>query len=114
MTAGSGKIDKRWPLRLFFAAAVSVLSAFGAPHAEGLDSSAQWRLHQATFEVVLEKPVSDPLSYEKTLPLELLPYAERVGKYRPLGTAFAIGHDRFATAAHVITAPSVRTTDSIS
>jgi hypothetical protein len=105
MTAGSRKIERRWlPSLLLAAAAVSLLPALGAARAQSLDSSAQRRLREATFEVVLEKPVSDPLSYEKTLPLELLPYAERVGKYRPLGTAFAIGHDRFVTAAHVITA----------
>jgi serine protease Do len=105
MTAGSRKIDKRWPLTLLLAAAaLSCLPAFRGARAEGLDSSAQRRLREATFEVVLEKPASDPLTYEKTLPLELLPYAERVGKYRPLGTAFSIGHGRFVTAAHVITA----------
>jgi serine protease Do len=105
MAAGSRRIDRRWLLSLLLAAAgVSFLPAFGTARAEGLDSSAQRRLREATFEVVVEKPASDPLSYEKTLPLELLPYAERVGKYRPLGTAFAIGHDRFVTAAHVITA----------
>jgi serine protease Do len=104
MTAGSRKIDWCWPLALLLAAAWSFLPAFGSARAESLDSSSQRRLREATFEVVLEKPASDPLTYEKTLPLELLPYAERVGKYRPLGTAFAIGHDRFVTAAHVITA----------
>ncbi len=105
MRAGSRKIDRRWLLTLLLAAAaLSFLPARGGARAEGLDSSAQRRLREATFEVVLEKPASDPLSYEKTLPLELLPYAERVGKYRPLGTAFAIGHGRFVTAAHVITA----------
>jgi hypothetical protein len=48
-------------------------SAFG----ESLDSSVQKHLREATFEV--GKPESDPLSYEKPLPLDLLPFAERTG-----------------------------------
>jgi len=101
MPASPRTIDRRWPLTLVLAA-LSFLPVLGGARADSLDSSAQRRLREATFEVVVEKPESDPLTYEKTLPLELLPYAERVGKYRPLGTAFAIGHDRFVTAAHVI------------
>ena len=60
------------------------------------------RLSDATFEVVLAKPVSDPLTYEKPLPLELIPYRERMDKFRSIGTAFAIGPNRFVSAAHVI------------
>jgi serine protease Do len=77
-------------------------SAFCPALGESLDSSVQKRLREATFEVVLGKPETDPLTYEKPLPLDLLPFAERNGKYRPIGTAFAIGHGRFVTAAHVI------------
>jgi len=58
----------------------------------------------ATFEVVLAKPVSDPLTYEKPLPLELIPYRERTDKFLSIGTAFAIGPNRFVSAAHVISA----------
>ncbi len=97
MVTGLARLMRRWPLAAFIAAI-----ALGFAHAEALDSSVQRRLREATFEVVLEKPESDPLTYEKPLPLELLPYAERVGKYRPIGTAFAIGHGRFVTAGHVI------------
>lgn len=60
--------------------------------AETLDSSVQRRLRDATFEVVLGKPETDPLTYEKELPLELLPFTERNSKYRPVGTAFVIEH----------------------
>jgi hypothetical protein len=80
------------------AIAIALCPAFG----ESLDSSVQKHLREATFEVVLGKPETDPLSYEKPLPLDLLPFAERTGKYRPIGTAFTIGHGRFVTAAHVI------------
>jgi serine protease Do len=62
------------------------------------------KLSSATFEVVLAKPVSDPLTYEKPLPLELIPYRERTDKFQSIGTAFAIGPNRFISAAHVISA----------
>jgi serine protease Do len=60
----------------------------------------------ATFEVVLKKPEADPLQYEKPLPLELIPFAERNDKYRSIGTAFAIAAGTFVTAAHVTGAAS--------
>jgi hypothetical protein len=64
----------------------------------------QEKLSSATFEVVLAKPETDPLTYEKPLPLELIPYRERTDKFRSIGTAFAIGPNRFVSAAHVISA----------
>jgi serine protease Do len=90
-------IMRPWTLSALVCA-IGFCPAFG----ESLDSSVQKHLREATFEVVLGKPETDPLSYEKPLPLDLLPFAERTGKYRPIGTAFAIGHGRFVTAAHVI------------
>lgn len=62
------------------------------------------KMGNATFEVVLAKPALDPLTYEKPLPLELIPYRERTDKYQSIGTAFAIGPNRFVSAAHVISA----------
>jgi serine protease Do len=62
------------------------------------------KLSNATFEVVLAKPVADPLTYEKPLPLELIPYRERTDKFQSIGTAFAIGPNLFVSAAHVIIA----------
>src|SRR3546814_12656220 len=56
----------------------------------------------ATFEVVAAKPVDDPLSYEKPLPLDLLPFQQRNDKYYSIGTAFSIGGGRYVTAAHVL------------
>lgn len=58
----------------------------------------------ATFEVVLKKPTPDPVSYEKPLPLELLPFVERTDLYRSVGTAFAVDKKTYVTAAHVIVA----------
>ncbi|HKZ17384.1 MAG TPA: trypsin-like peptidase domain-containing protein [Geobacteraceae bacterium] len=59
-------------------------------------------VNNATFEVVVPKPVRDSLSYEKPLPMDLLPYAERTDKYYSIGTAFAIAPDRFVSADHVM------------
>jgi ankyrin repeat protein len=59
-------------------------------------------ISQSVFEVVVAKPAVDKLSYRERLPLELLPYQERNDPYRSIGTAFAIGENRFVTAAHVL------------
>ena len=58
-------------------------------------------IQAATFEVVAAKP-ADPLTYEKPLPLDLLPFQERTDKYYSIGTAFAIGSNQYVTAAHVL------------
>ncbi|HTB67738.1 MAG TPA: serine protease, partial [Steroidobacteraceae bacterium] len=64
----------------------------------------QRRIRASTFEVVMKKPPEDAVRYEKPLPLELLPYIERTDRYRSVGTAFAIGPNRYVTAAHVLLA----------
>ncbi len=69
-----------------------------------LDPDQQKAIRGATFEVVYPKPVKDSLSYEKPLPLELVPFIERTDKYYSVGTAFAIGGNRYVSAAHVIMA----------
>jgi serine protease Do len=71
-------------------------------HAATLDPSIMAKVQSATFEVVEAKPVSDPVIYDKPLALNLLPYQQRNDKYRPVGTAFAIGNNRYVTAGHVI------------
>lgn len=50
----------------------------------------------------MKKPEKDPATYEKPLPLDLLPYRERTDAYRSIGTAFSLGHDTYVTAAHVL------------
>jgi len=67
----------------------------------------------------MKKPEKDPLTYEKPLPLELLPYMERTDAYQSVGTAFALGNNTYVTAAHVLLAgidsqygsPSLRRAD---
>jgi serine protease Do len=62
----------------------------------------QKRVQGATFEVVIRKPEKDTATYEKPLPMELVPFIERNDKYWSVGTAFAIAPNTFVTAAHVI------------
>ena len=90
-----------WRLRLACVAMLG-LTVIGAAQAASLDPALLPQIQAATFEVVAAKPVVDPLTYEKPLPLDLLPYQERNDKYHSIGTAFAIGHGRYVTAAHVL------------
>ena len=55
--------------------------ACGSAAAEGLDARLLPQIQGATFEVVAAKPANDPLTYEKPLPLDLLPFQERTDKY---------------------------------
>lgn len=71
-------------------------------YAEDLRDEVLARLRKATFEVVLEKPKTDSLSYEKALPFDLLPFRERNDKYQSIGTAFALEGGNFVSAAHVV------------
>jgi TonB family protein len=67
----------------------------------GLPLELQPEIRASTFEVVLKKPTADPLTYEKPLPLDLIPFIERTDQYRSIGTAFALGQNRYISAAHV-------------
>jgi serine protease Do len=72
--------------------------------AASLDPALQRKIQSATFEVVIAKPIDDPLTYEKPLPLDLLPFQYRNDKFRSIGTAFAIGGGHYVTAGHVFAA----------
>jgi serine protease Do len=89
-------------------AALAVLVMSGVhgriAQAASLDPATLPRIQAATFEVVQAKPTHDPLTYEKPLPLDLLPFQERTDKYYSIGTAFAIGKNRYVTAGHVLRA----------
>ncbi len=58
----------------------------------------------ACFEVVVLRPdeSKDPLTYEKELPWDLVPYNIRNDNYYSLGTAFAISDRELVTAYHVL------------
>jgi hypothetical protein len=84
--------------------ALALLAWLGAAPASGaeLSGSVQQTLRAATFEVVQLKPPEGEVTYERELPWDLIPYQERTDKFRSIGTAFAIGPNRYLTAAHVI------------
>lgn len=69
-----------------------------------LDAGTQRDIRAATFEVVQLKPPDGAVTYERPLPLDLIPYQQRVDLYRSIGTAFAIGSNKYVTAAHVLAA----------
>jgi hypothetical protein len=77
-------------------------AAATAACAADLSPSVLPKVDAATFEVVAAKAAHDPLTYEKPLPLDLLPYQQRTDKYHSIGTAFALGHNRYVTAGHVL------------
>jgi len=79
-----------------------MLLAWPALHAATLDPAVLPKVQAATFEVVIPRPESDPLTYEKPLPLDQLPFHERNDKYNSVGTAFALDDTHYVTAAHVL------------
>lgn len=103
--ASAGNIVKRLAYSL---ALLAFLSPINLGYAE--DASLQATLNDeitglvrnSVFEVVTPKPSHDSLSYERPLPVELIPYSIRNDKYYSIGTAFAIGPNQFVSAAHVM------------
>lgn len=89
---------------MFFAAAAALIGFGRLAHAASLDAALLPAIQAATFEVVQAKPTSDPIQYERPLPLDRLPFQERTDKYYSIGTAFAIGPNRYVTAGHVLNA----------
>lgn len=87
--------------RAFLLLSCLLLLAKGAS-ADSLSPKLEKKVRAATLEVVVELPKSDPLTYEKPLPLELLPFAVREATHFPIGTAFRLGPNEYVSAAHVI------------
>jgi hypothetical protein len=83
-------------------ALLATLQWLAPAHAASPTPEFQKRVRAATFEVVMLKAVDDTLTYEKPLPLDLIPYAERTDRYWSIGTAVAIGPNRFVSASHVL------------
>jgi hypothetical protein len=98
------KLASAKALRRLVLLVVAGCCSITAAHAASLDPAVLPKIQAATFEVVAAKPVHDPLTYEKPLPLELLPFQERNDKYYSIGTAFAIDNHRYVTAGHVLLA----------
>ena len=74
----------------------------GTAVAAELDAGVQQRIRAVTFEVVQLKPPDGEVTYERPLPMELMPYQQRTDLYRSVGTAFAVGPNRYVTAGHVV------------
>ena len=82
-----------------------VISCSSSPADTGsrqLSSRTLSLVENAVFEVVLEKPVDDPVIYDRELNWDKVPYAIRSDKYHSIGTAFAISKTELITAFHVI------------
>ncbi|WP_237561389.1 S1 family peptidase [Frateuria defendens] len=100
--AGAANGDRRrWIAPLLGALGLCLA---GSALAASPDPALLPKIQAATFEVVIPKAAKDPLTYEKPLPLDLLPYQERTDKYLSIGTAFALGGNRYVTAGHVLRA----------
>ncbi|WP_243300665.1 S1 family peptidase [Geothrix oryzisoli] len=61
------------------------------------------RVTESSFEVVVLRPDpdKDPVSYEKELPWDLVPFNIRNDRYISIGTAFAVSKTELVTAHHV-------------
>ena len=80
----------------------AVFLSFMAPAiAATLDASQLPKVQAATFEVVVPKTENPKITYDRPLPLDALPFQVRNDKYNSIGTAFAIGQNRYVTASHV-------------
>lgn len=67
-----------------------------------MDPETRKRVSEACYEIVVNKPEKDTLSYEKELPWDLIPYNIRNDKYYSIGTAFAVSPTELYTAFHVL------------
>ncbi len=83
---------------------IALLGLFfsGTLHAIDLNEEQLKQVIGSTYEVVLKKPVNDPIEYERELPFHLLPYQYRNDDYYPVGSAFLTEDGRFISAAHVV------------
>lgn len=60
------------------------------------------KINKCVYEVIVPKPVEDTLTYEKPLPMDLIPFQVRNDAYYSIGTAFACSPTEFITAGHVM------------
>jgi hypothetical protein len=68
----------------------------------GLSPKAVNLVQNAVFEVIIEKPKNDSITYDKELDWTLVDFRIRNDKYYSIGTAFAISPTELLSAFHVI------------
>ncbi len=79
---------------------LSILGLF--LNADNLLTTAQIKLvKECVYEVIVPKATNDSLTYEKPLPMDLIPFAIRNDDYHSIGSAFAIAENKLVSAAHV-------------
>ncbi len=90
-------------LKFLVAGLFALLQVFGASPALAAEISKSTieAVSRATYEVVVLKPTEDHLSYERPLPLDLIPFSVRNDPYYSVGTAFMTGPNQWITAGHV-------------
>ncbi|MCX7714585.1 MAG: serine protease [Clostridia bacterium] len=89
-------------LVLMLALFVACATGTNTTQTKSLSKELKSLVNESCFEVVVNKPVKDTLTYEKELPWHLIPYNIRVDKYFSIGTAFAISPTELLTAFHVL------------
>ncbi|MDR2900885.1 MAG: serine protease [Treponema sp.] len=85
-------------ISVFFA----ISFAMFAQQSSGLSEKAVKLVQTAVFEVVIEKPTNDSITYDKELDWTLVDFRIRNDKYYSIGTAFAISPTEMLSAFHVI------------
>ncbi|HJW32436.1 MAG TPA: serine protease [Holophagaceae bacterium] len=83
---------------------LALLAAFTLQAQEpSLPASTKQKVASACFEVVIRRQdeAKDPVTYEKPLPWDLVPFNIRNDPYFSIGTAFAVSANELITAHHV-------------
>ncbi|MDR1420478.1 MAG: serine protease [Treponema sp.] len=87
---------------LFFSCATGGSVRDSSGREAGLSAKTLRLVQNAVFEVVLQKPETDPVVYERELDWDQVPYTVRTDRYLSIGTAFAISKTELITAFHVL------------
>lgn len=67
-----------------------------------LPSNLVAKVKNSVYEVIVPKLKDGDITYEKELPMHLVPYAIRTDKYYSIGSAFKISGSKFVSASHVM------------
>ncbi|MDH5719389.1 MAG: serine protease [Spirochaetia bacterium] len=81
---------------------ISIYNIAAQETGNGLSSLTIETINEAVYEVIVKKNEPIDVTYEKELPMHLIPYAVRNDKYISIGSAFAIESNKYVSAAHVM------------